>query len=95
MLSATFTRLVTTDYYALSHLTGYIHEAQKLDRQYDLAGGYTYEYTLSCTNTTPQHAMKLKPTNRMLYTACSITNKMLHVKRSENKKHGSNAQRTR
>jgi len=39
--------------------------------------------------------MKQKHTNRMLYTAFRITNKMLHVKRSEKKEHGSHAQRTR
>jgi len=27
-------------------------------------GGYTYEYTLSCVNTTPQHTMKQKHTKQ-------------------------------
>ena len=49
-------------------------------------GGYTYEYTLSCMNTTPQHTMKQKHTNRMLYTAFKITNKKCYTSSAKKKR---------
>ena len=49
-------------------------------------GGYTYEYTLSCMNTTPQHTMEQKHTNRMLYTASEITNKKRYTSSAKKKR---------
>ena len=52
-------------------------------------GGYTYEYTLSCMNTTLQHIMKQQHTNillykhitiNILYTAFKITDEALRKK---------------
>jgi len=58
-------------------------------------GGYTYEYTLSCMNTTLQHIMKQQHTNillykhitiNILYTAFRITDKKCYTWSAKKKK---------